>query len=87
MLGAAAGIMAIVYNRTLLATIAAAGWFNYRPPELRAALVGATVGILAWFAPDMIGGGDPITQQTLAGVGTLTTVSLVFLLRFGLASV
>jgi CIC family chloride channel protein len=86
-LGAVAGVMAIVYNRTLLTTIAAAGWFNYRPPELRAALVGAMVGILAWFAPDMIGGGDPITQQTLAGVGTLTTISLVFLLRFGLASV
>src|SRR5271170_306658 len=45
-LGAVAGIMAIIYNRTLLATIAAAGRFNYRPPELRAALVGAMVGIL-----------------------------------------
>ena len=45
--------MAIVYNRTLLATIAAAGWFNYRPPELRAALVGAMVGILA-FAPMLV---------------------------------
>jgi CIC family chloride channel protein len=86
-LGAIAGIMAIVYNRTLLATIAAAGRLNYRPPELRAALVGAMVGILAWFAPDLIGGGDPITQQTLAGAGTLTTISLIFLLRFGLASV
>jgi chloride channel protein, CIC family len=86
-LGAIAGIMAIVYNRTLLATIAAAGRFNYQPPELRAALVGAMVGILAWFAPDMIGGGDQITQQTLAGVGTLSTISLIFLLRFGLASV
>jgi CIC family chloride channel protein len=86
-LGAVAGVMAIVYNRTLLATITAAGWLNYQPPEFRAALVGAMVGILAWFAPDMIGGGDAITQQTLAGVGTLTTISLFFLLRFGLASV
>jgi CIC family chloride channel protein len=32
-------------------------------------------------------GGDAITQQTLAGVGCLVTISLVFLLRFGLASV
>jgi chloride channel protein, CIC family len=86
-LGAVTGIMAVVYNRTLLATIAAAGRFNYRPPELRAALVGAMVGMLAWFAPDMVGGGGPITQQTLAGVGTLSTISLIFLLRFGLASV
>src|SRR5271154_1615677 len=86
-LGAVAGIVAIVYNRTLLGTIAAAGRFNYRPPELRAALVGAMVGILAWFAPDMVGGGDPITQQTLTGAGTFTTISLIFLLRFALASV
>src|SRR5450755_136412 len=86
-LGLAAGLFAIVYNRTLLATIAAAGRFNYRPPELRAALVGAMVGMLAWFAPDMVGGGDPITQHTLTGVGTLVTISLIFLLRFGLASV
>jgi chloride channel protein, CIC family len=86
-LGAVAGFMAIVYNRGLLAMIAAAGRFNHRPPELRAALVGALVGILAWFAPDMVGGGDPITQQTLTGVGTLVTISLIFLLRFGLASV
>jgi chloride channel protein, CIC family len=86
-LGAVAGIMAIVYNRVLLATLAAVGRLNYQPPELRAALVGAMVGILAWFAPDMVGGGDQITQQTLAGVGTLVTISLVFLLRFGLASV
>jgi chloride channel protein, CIC family len=86
-LGAVTGMMAIIYNRTLLATIAAAERFNYRPPELRAALVGAIVAILAWFAPDMVGGGDPITQQTLAGIGTLTTISQIFLLRFGLASV
>jgi chloride channel protein, CIC family len=86
-LGAVAGIMAIVYNRMLLATLAAMGRLNFQPPELRAALVGAMVGILAWFAPDMVGGGDPITQQTLAGVGSLVTISLVFLLRFGLASI
>ena len=33
-LGAIAGIMAIVYNRTLLATIAAAERFNYRPVQI-----------------------------------------------------
>jgi len=86
-LGAVAGLVAIVYNRVLLATIAAAKQLNYRPPELRAALVGAMVGIFAWFAPDLVGGGDSITQQALAGVGTLAAISVVFVFRFGLASV
>jgi len=86
-LGAVAGIMAVVYNRILLATMAALGRINCQPPELRAALVGAMVGIFAWFAPDMVGGGDQITQQTLEGAGPLLTISLIFLLRFGLASI
>lgn len=86
-LGAVAGLVAIVYNRVLLATIAAAKQLNYRPPELRAALVGAMVGVFAWFAPDIVGGGDLITQQALAGAGTLAAILVVFVFRFGLASV
>ena len=39
--------------------------------ELCAALIGAAVGMLAWIAPGLVGGGDPITQGTLAGAGTL----------------
>ncbi len=34
-----------------------------------AALVSAAVGLLAWFAPDVVGGGDPITLRTLVGAG------------------
>ena len=40
-LGAFAGLMAIVYNRSLLATLAAAAWLGRVPVELRAALIGA----------------------------------------------
>jgi CIC family chloride channel protein len=43
--------------------------------------------MLAWFVPDLVGGGDPITQRTLAGVGTLALLPLVFLMRFGLGAV
>ena len=34
--------------------------------ELRAALVGAAVALLAWFAPGVVGGGDAITQRMLS---------------------
>ena len=61
-LGAVAGLMAIVYNRSLLATMAAAAWLVRAPVELRAALIGAAIGALAWFGPDLVGGGDTITQ-------------------------
>ena len=50
-LGAIAGLVAILYNRTLLGTIAAANRLDHWPVELRAAAVGAAVGALGWFCP------------------------------------
>ena len=55
--GALAGLLAVIYSRALLATIATAHRLNRLPTELRAGLVGAAVGVLAWFAPDLVGGG------------------------------
>ena len=86
-LGAAAGLMGIVYNRTLLAMLAGAERLSRWPVELRAALIGAAVGTLAWFRPDLVGGGDPITQRTLLSAEALATLPLVFLLRLGLGAV
>jgi chloride channel protein, CIC family len=86
-LGALAGLVAILYNRALLATIAAANRLERWPVPLRAALVGAAIGILAWFAPGLVGGGDVITQNVLSGSAALTVVPLVFLLRFVLGTV
>jgi CIC family chloride channel protein len=85
-LGAIAGLIAIVYNRTLLGTIAAAERVRL-PVELRAGLIGAAIGALAWFRPDLVGGGDAITQRTLAGAEALVVLPLVFLLRLGLGAV
>jgi chloride channel protein, CIC family len=86
-LGAVAGLVAIAYNRVLLGTIAAADRLSSWPAELRAGLIGAAVGTLAWFAPGLVGGGDPITQRTLMGAETLAVIPAVFLLRFGLGAV
>jgi chloride channel protein, CIC family len=85
-LGAVAGLLAVVYNRTLLATIALAELTAW-PVELRAGLIGAAVGMLAWFAPEWVGGGDAITQRMLAGGATLALLPAIFLLRLGLGAV
>ena len=47
-LGVVAGVLGVAYNRTLLGTLAAAERLRRWPVELRAALVGAAVGLLAW---------------------------------------
>jgi CIC family chloride channel protein len=85
-LGAAAGLLAIAYNRALLAALAAADRLNQSPAELRAGLVGVAVGILAWFAPDLVGGGDAITQRVLEGGVMLATVPAAFMVRFSLGA-
>jgi hypothetical protein len=82
-----AGLAAIAYNRALLETIAAAERLGRLSVELRAGLIGAAVGTLAWFAPSVVGGGDAITQRSLVGAETLSVLPLVFLLRFGLGTV
>src|SRR5215831_804006 len=79
-LGAVAGLLAVAYNRTLLGAIAAASRLGRWPVEARAALVGATVGMLAWFAPGLVGGGESLTQRTLAGEVTLSALPFAFLL-------
>jgi chloride channel protein, CIC family len=86
-LGAVVGLTAVVYNRLLLGTIATIDQLGRWPVELRAGVIGAGVGMLAWFAPDLVGGGDAITQRALAGADTLAVLPLVFLLRLGLSAI
>jgi chloride channel protein, CIC family len=86
-LGAVSGLLAIAYNRLLLATIAAAERLTRLPVEMRAGLIGGAVGLLAWFAPDLVGGGDAITQRIVAGGEVLAFVPLAFFVRFGLGAI
>src|SRR5271166_4775977 len=52
-LGVVAGFLAVVYNRTLLGTLALANRLTRWPVEVRAGLIGAGVGVLAWFLPNL----------------------------------
>jgi chloride channel protein, CIC family len=85
-LGLVAGFLGVAYNYTLLGTLAAAERLGRWPVELRAASIGAAVGLLAWFAPKLVGGGDAITQSVLTGSEALTMVAFVFVIRFGLGA-
>jgi CIC family chloride channel protein len=86
-LGVFAGFLGVAYNRTLLGTLAAADKLRRWPVELKAAVVGAAVGMLAWFDPGLVGGGDGITQSTLSGTEPVRVMSMVFFLRFGLGAI
>ncbi len=86
LLGAVLGLVAVAYNRTLLATIAAVERLRL-PVEARAGLIGAAVGALAWLYPGIVGGGGAITQAALIGGQSLSVVALIFCVRFGLGAI
>jgi CIC family chloride channel protein len=86
-LGVVAGLAAVAYNRTLLAAVAVADRLGRWPVELRAGIVGGAVGFLAWFAPEWVGGGESITQRTMAGQFSVGVLPFILLLRFGLGPV
>lgn len=85
--GILVGFLGIAYNRALLGGLDLASGLSHIPVEARAATVGAAVGLIAWFYPDLVGGGDPLTQATLTGAVAIATLPAVFALRFALGAV
>ncbi len=86
-LGVIAGVVGTLYCRAIVGTLSAMHRLGRWPVELRAGIVGATVGAIAWFAPGLVGGGDLLTQQVLAGGGAFGVLLLVFVFRFALGAV
>ena len=81
-LGSLTGLAGVAYNRAILGGLALADRFSRWPVEMRAALIGAGVGALAWFAPGWVGGGETLTQLTLSGSEVITLVPMAFAIRF-----
>ena len=85
-LGTLLGVVGAVYNACTVGLLR----FADRLPSLssihRAAIIGATVGLAAWFVPAMVGGGDMLTQSILADRYALVGLLTIFLARFLLGS-
>lgn len=81
-LGALLGCVGALYNSTIIGLLRFADGFSRLSAIQRAALIGATVGLAAWFVPAMVGGGDSLTQAVLSERHTVTTLAAIFVLRF-----
>lgn len=66
LVGLVAGAGAVVYIRTILATLAIADRLA-APLLLRAALIGALVGACGWMNPQIVGSGAPLLQSAVDG--------------------
>jgi CIC family chloride channel protein len=86
-LGVVAGLIGVAYNGAILGALRGSDRLSRYAVELRAAAIGAAVGLIAWLAPDMVGGGDAITQEMVGGRNAAVLFGLTFALRFALGAV
>lgn len=84
-LGIVAGLLGVVYNRSLIGTL---NLFARVPPKYvlsAASLVGAITGAVAWFSPAAVGGGHHLAEIFLEGHAALLVIPLWLILRFVLS--
>ena len=78
--GLVTGVGGALYNSAIMRSLRivdASRW----PREARAALIGAFVGMVGFLGPSLIGGGDPLTQDALLGLGSTAAVIGVLAIR------
>jgi CIC family chloride channel protein len=83
-LGIGAGLAGAAYTHAVMGALAVADRARGYPVAVRAALIGGLVGVLAWYSPQLVGGGDAITQQTLVNAGASSAIAVIFAIRFAL---
>jgi chloride channel protein, CIC family len=82
-IGIVAGVLGVLYKKAVMLGLRRADASRW-PKEVRAALTGVLVGVIVWFAPDLAGSGNNLTQDALLGHGTLLAVIGILVLRFAL---
>ena len=79
--GVIVGALGVVYSRMVVAGLDLADRMHRIRPEVLAAMVGGVVGLLAFFAPEAIGGGESQVQRMLDGGHTFATIAILFAVR------
>jgi chloride channel protein, CIC family len=82
LLGLLAGLLAVAYNVCLLGGLRMADRAAHWPHGAKGALVGAAVGLVAWFAPGLVGGGENIAQSAILNGIALPLLCWFLLARF-----
>jgi CIC family chloride channel protein len=81
-LGVLLGIAGTAYNNLTIASLHLSDRFSRVPSVYRAAAIGAIIGLVAWFKPELVGGGGRLTQTVLAKGHTVEALLAIFCLRF-----
>lgn len=79
LMGATLGLVGALYNKVTIESIVAFQAWRV-PPELRAALVGALVGLVAWYWPSVVGSGENLVVTLLADAALMPVTGMLVLL-------
>jgi chloride channel protein, CIC family len=82
LLGAAAGGLGVLFNRTLLTSIKLYARLPDHFVVAAAAITGAGIGLVGWFSPLLVGSGHPLAESVLKGDMLLGAIPLFFVIRF-----
>ena len=85
--GFVSGFLAITYNFAIIKMLNFSTQLKWVSPPLRGSILGAAIGILAWNFPELVGGGQELTQQALDNAYPIEEVLRIFVLRFILGAV
>jgi CIC family chloride channel protein len=87
LLGLVAGLVGVVYNQSLLASLRLFDLARNWPRGAKGAVVGAGAGLLAYFAPPIVGGGENLGELAIVGHIVLSTALWLLVIRFVLSMV
>ncbi len=82
LLGGLLGVLGSFYNVAVMALLRASDKVQRLTSLQRAAIIGAVVGLVAWFVPAMVGGGDSLTQVILTNQFAMSSLVTIFVVRF-----
>jgi len=80
-LGVFCGALGVAYNRATIAGLDLFGRVRSVAPEIKAAAIGCLVGLLAWFAPNLVGGGELLNLSILDGGLPVGLLAMIFFVR------
>ena len=84
-LGGMLGVVGAAYNALNVGLLRLTDRLPMLSSINRAAIIGATVGLVAWFLPATVGGGETLTQAILAGRYAGAALLAIWLVRLLLA--
>lgn len=80
-LGLLAGLMGVLFNVSLMATLGLSDRLRM-PRGAKGLLVGAAAGLLAWFFPTIVGGGENLAKISIASAIPWATLWFFLSIRF-----